>query len=193
MIDSPKYLKFKISGCCDGRALDRLRHRIDYLDDGLELIDYKSTLAVKLPNPDEIDLQIACITLHSLQRYRQSLQKLSLLYLWTGDKVSFEATPEHKHLVEAIVSELAFRLRIDDAWEATTGSRSDRYTYARYCAAVQDKPEPLPQMAKSFRYYAVGTKHLMIFDVAFGLHHHGGLSLTRDRPVHNSMVGNTHL
>jgi putative RecB family exonuclease len=51
-------LEFKISGRCDGRGANRLRHRIDYVEDGLELIDYKSTRAVKLPNPDEIDLQI---------------------------------------------------------------------------------------------------------------------------------------
>ncbi|MBW4639569.1 MAG: PD-(D/E)XK nuclease family protein [Gloeocapsa sp. UFS-A4-WI-NPMV-4B04] len=42
-------LEFVIAGRYD---------RIDYLEDGLELIDYKSTKEVKLPLPDEIDLQI---------------------------------------------------------------------------------------------------------------------------------------
>jgi putative RecB family exonuclease len=135
-------LEFKISGRCD---------RIDYVEDGLELIDYKSTREVKLPNPDEIDLQIGLYYLTLEQRYRQSLQKLSLVYLRTGDKVSFDATPEHKQLVEATISELAFRLRTDDMWEATTGEHCDRCTYARYCGAVQEKPEPLPETAKSSR------------------------------------------
>jgi putative RecB family exonuclease len=135
-------LEFKMTGRCD---------RIDYLDDGLELIDYKSTRAVKLPNPDEIDLQIGLYYLALEQRYRQSLQKLSLVYLRTGDKVSFDATPEHKQLVEATISELAFRLRTDDMWEATTGEHCDRCTYARYCGAVQEQPEPLPENAKSSR------------------------------------------
>jgi putative RecB family exonuclease len=79
------------------------------------------------------------------------LQKLSLVYLRAGDKVSFDATPEHKQLVEATISELAFRLRTDDMWEATTGEHCDRCTYARYCGAVQEKPEPLPENAKSSR------------------------------------------
>jgi putative RecB family exonuclease len=135
-------LEFKISGRCD---------RIDYVENGLELIDYKSTREIKLPNPDDIDLQIGLYYLALEQRYHQSLQKLSLLYLRPGEKVSFDATPEHKQLVEATISELAFKLRTDDLWEATTGEHCNRCTFARYCAAVQDHPEPLPDTAKSSR------------------------------------------
>jgi len=65
-----------------------LGDRIDYLEDGLELIDYKSTKEVKLPDPAEIDLQIGLYYLALEQRYRSCLQRLSLLYLRSGEKLS---------------------------------------------------------------------------------------------------------
>lgn len=135
-------LEFKIIGRYD---------RLDYTEDGLELLDYKSTKEVKLPIPAEIDLQIGLYYLALEQRYRQSLQSLSLLYLRTGEKVTFEATAEHKLLVESTVSELAWKLRTDEEWEATPGEQCDRCTYSRYCGAVQDHPEPLPNSTKTNR------------------------------------------
>jgi putative RecB family exonuclease len=97
-------LEFRISGRYD---------HLDYLEDGLELIDYKSTKEVKLPDPAEIDLQIGLYYLALEQRYRQSLKRLSLLYLRAGEKVSFDASAEHKQQVEATISELALQLRTD--------------------------------------------------------------------------------
>lgn len=125
--------------------------RLDYAGDGLELLDYKSTKEVKLPIPAEIDLQIGLYYLALEQRYRQSLRKLSLLYLRTGEKVSFEATAEQKLLVEATVSELAWKLRTDSQWEALPGEQCSSCTYSRYCSAVNDSPEPLPNNTKTNR------------------------------------------
>jgi putative RecB family exonuclease len=135
-------LEFAITGRYD---------RIDYLKDGLELIDYKSAKEVKLPAPDEIDLQIGLYYLALEQRYKQSLQQLSLLYLRSGEKFTFDATPKHKQLVESTIGELAFKLRTDDLWEANPGEHCERCTYSRYCAAIQDNPEPLPENAKTPR------------------------------------------
>ncbi len=135
-------LEFAIAGRYD---------RIDYLEDGLELIDYKSSKEVKLPLTDEIDLQIGLYYLALEQKYKQSLQQLSLLYLRTGEKFSFDATPKHKQLVEATIGELAFKLRTDDLWEAMPGEHCSRCTYSRYCGAVQENPEPLPENAKTPR------------------------------------------
>lgn len=135
-------LEFTIAGRYD---------RIDYFEDGLELVDYKSTKEVKLPNPDEIDLQIGLYYLTLEQRYGQSLQQLSLLYLRTGEKFSFDATPKHKQLIEATIGELAFKLLKDELWEAMPGEHCSRCTYSRYCGAVQDNPEPLPENAKTPR------------------------------------------
>jgi putative RecB family exonuclease len=135
-------LEFAIAGRYD---------RIDYLESGLELIDYKSSKEVKLPAPDEIDLQIGLYYLALEQRYKQSLQQLSLLYLRTGEKFTFDATPKHKQLVYATISELAFKLRTDELWEAMPGEHCSRCTYSRYCAAIQEYPEPLSENTKASR------------------------------------------
>nr|WP_199197368.1 PD-(D/E)XK nuclease family protein [Chroococcidiopsis sp. CCALA 051] len=107
-------LEFAIAGRYD---------RLDYLDNGLELIDYKSTKEIKLPKEDEIDLQIGLYYLALEQRYRQSLRKLSLIYLRTGEKVSFDATPEHKQLVETVIGKIAWQLRTDCDWEPQPGEQ----------------------------------------------------------------------
>ncbi|AFY91177.1 RecB family exonuclease [Chroococcidiopsis thermalis] len=133
-------LEFAIAGRYD---------RLDYLDGGLELIDYKSTKEVKLPKEDEIDLQIGLYYLALEQRYRQSLRKLSLIYLRTGEKVSFDATPEHKQLVEIVVGNIARQLRTDCEWQPKPGEQCERCTYSRYCSAVQDCPDPLPDDVRS--------------------------------------------
>lgn len=136
-------LEFKISGRYD---------RLDYLEDGLELIDYKSTKELRLPEPAEIDLQIGLYYLALSQRYRQSLKCLSLLYLRAGEKISFSASSEHKQQVEASVSKLALRLRTDSEWEPIPGEQCSRCTYSRYCRAIQDNPEPLPENTKTCRH-----------------------------------------
>ncbi len=133
-------LEFKVSGRYD---------RLDFLGDGLELIDYKSTKEVKLPPSDEIDLQIGLYYIALEQRYQSCLWQLSLLYLRTGEKIVFEASGEHKQQVEAIIGELAWRLRTDELWEAKTGEHCEACSFNRYCAAVQDQPEPLPQTANT--------------------------------------------
>jgi putative RecB family exonuclease len=122
--------------------------RIDFVDDGLELIDYKSAREIKLPDQEMIDLQIGLYYLALTQIYQQSLKYLSLLLLRTGEKVRFEATPYHQQQVQAMVAELAVRLRADQTWAPTPGRQCTRCAYARYCAAVQPTPAPLPTLPK---------------------------------------------
>jgi putative RecB family exonuclease len=133
-------LEFTITGRYD---------RIDFLPDGLELIDYKSARIVKLPDPEMIDLQIGLYYLALTQTYQQSLKYLSLLFLRTGEKVRFEATPNHQRQVEAAISELAMKLRTDQAWVPTPGRQCLRCGYARYCPAVNQAPMPLPTLQKT--------------------------------------------
>lgn len=132
-------LEFTLSGRYD---------RLDALEDGLELIDYKSSKEVDLGEPDEIDLQIGLYYLALEQRYKRSLKRMSLLYLRTGEKISFDATPDHRRRVEDMVAEIACQLRLDRRWPPFPGDQCDRCAYANYCSAVQAEPEPLPIEAK---------------------------------------------
>lgn len=122
--------------------------RIDSLEDGLELIDYKSAREVEAYESDEVDLQIGLYYLALEQRYRRRLKRLSLLYLRTGEKISFEATPEHRERVQSVVGDLALQLRHDQRWLPFPGDQCDRCAYARYCPGIHAEPEPLPQDAK---------------------------------------------
>lgn len=130
-------LEFVISGRYD---------RIDFLQDGgLELIDYKSSREVRLPDATEIDIQIGLYYLALEQTYRQSLQYLSLLFLRTGEKIRFKATGEHRKQVQTMIGDLAVRLRHDRGWEPTPGKQCDRCTFARYCPSVTVNPAPVPE------------------------------------------------
>lgn len=132
-------LEFTLSGRYD---------RLDYLGDGLELIDYKSTKDPEPLQSDEIDLQIGLYYLALEQRYHRTLKQLTILFLRTGQQVSFEVTPNHQRRVEDIIGELALRLRHDRDWVPFPGEQCDRCAYARYCPAIHPKPEPLPDDAK---------------------------------------------
>lgn len=132
-------LEFMLSGRYD---------RLDYLDDGLELIDYKSTKEREPVDADEVDLQIGLYYLALEQRYQKHLKRMSLIYLRTGDRVSYDATPDHRRYVESVISDLALQLRHDRRWQPFPGTQCDRCAYARYCPAIQAEPEPLPEEAK---------------------------------------------
>lgn len=122
--------------------------RLDWCEDGVELIDYKSARHVVLPEPAVIDLQLGLYYLALEQVYQQSLKRLSFIYLRTGEQISFEVTPELKRQLEGTIGELALQLRSEAGWEPTPGGHCDRCGYKRYCPAMQDKPEPLPGTAK---------------------------------------------
>jgi putative RecB family exonuclease len=118
--------------------------RLDLLADGLELIDYKSAKNPAAPAPDMIDLQLGLYYLALEQHYEKALRRMSLLYLRTGERVVYEATPDHKRQVEQVIGELALKLREEEEWQPKCGVQCGQCTYARYCPAIQKQPEPLP-------------------------------------------------
>lgn len=152
VIHKPLAVEGKIKACLPAHnvefTLTGRYDRLDLLDDGLELIDYKSTKEVKFFEPSQVDLQIGLYYLALEQTYQQSLRRLSLVYLRTGDKVSFEATPAHQQMVEETIKEIAMRLRTDCEWKPAPGEQCNRCSYSRYCPAIQEHPEPLPVEAK---------------------------------------------
>lgn len=135
-------LEFKITGRYD---------RLDWLDDGLELIDYKSSRKIPQFEPDEIDLQLGLYYLALEQRYKKSLQQMSLIYLQLGEPIVFEATPRHKRQAELTIGQLAVQLRTDQEWEPIPGHHCERCSYTGYCPAITDSPEPLPETAREQR------------------------------------------
>ncbi|MGG6295927.1 RecB family exonuclease [Leptolyngbya sp. AN02str] len=133
-------LEFTLSGRYD---------RLDYFEDGLELIDYKSTKDPDMQLSDEVDLQIGLYYLALEQRYQKSLKRLSLIHLRTAEKVSFDVTPDHRHQVESIISDLAMQLRYDRTWTPFPGDQCDRCAYGRYCSAMHPDPDPIPDEARA--------------------------------------------
>jgi putative RecB family exonuclease len=121
--------------------------RLDFLRDGLELIDYKSSREVHLPDASEIDVQIGLYYLALEQTYHQSLTYMSLLFLRTGQKVCFRATEAHREQVLTMIADLAVHLRSNRKWNPSPGDQCDRCTFARYCPAINSHPDPLPKTA----------------------------------------------
>jgi putative RecB family exonuclease len=119
--------------------------RIDFIPQGLELIDYKSSREVKLPDVSEMDIQVGLYYLALQQTYQKSLKYLSLLFLRTGEKIRFEATPDHREQVQCMIGDLAVRLRHDRAWEPRPSKQCDRCAYARYCPAISTNPCAVPK------------------------------------------------
>lgn len=130
-----KNLEFQVIGHYD---------RIDFLPDGLELIDYKSTKVVSLPSETDLDLQIGLYYLALEKTYQQRLQYLSLLFLRTGEKVRYRATQRHKRLAQRTIAQLANQLRYAESWQANPGEHCSQCSYSRYCAAVNREANPLP-------------------------------------------------
>ena len=122
--------------------------RLDWFEDGLELIDYKLARPLSPPEPERIDLQLGLYAIALEQLYGKSLRRLSLIYLRAGEKLSWDATPEQRQLVREAVETLARQLRADETWEPRDGKHCDRCAYTRYCPAVCDAPEPLPASAQ---------------------------------------------
>jgi len=73
---------------------------------------------------------------------------LSFIYLRTGERISFEVTPELKGQLKDTIGELALSLRADAQWEPAPGEQCNPCGYKRYCPAIEDKPEQLPETAK---------------------------------------------
>ena len=65
------------------------------------------------------------------QVYRQSLKKLTLIFLRAGESLSFDVTQAHQEQVQQLISGLALRLRNDSEWEPSPGEhcglRRDNY------------------------------------------------------------------
>lgn len=135
-------IEFKLVGRYD---------RIDFIGGGLELIDYKSAKSPKLPSSEEIDLQLGLYYLALEQRYERSLQKMTLLFLRTGDRISYEVNETHKQQVQAVVSELAQRLREENEWQTQCGDHCRSCGYTQHCPAFGSQVEAVVAMPQKLQ------------------------------------------
>jgi putative RecB family exonuclease len=123
--------------------------RLDNTDGNLELIDYKTTKSITVP--DSVDVQLGLYYLALQQVYQQNLKRLTLIFLRAGESQSFDVTEAHQEQVQQLISDLALRLRDDSEWEPIAGDHCKRCTYQKHCGAVCDRPEPLPEGVRSVR------------------------------------------
>jgi putative RecB family exonuclease len=122
--------------------------RLDLLEDGLELIDYKSSKELEERSLSETNLQLGLYYLALEQKYAKSLKRLKLIFLRINKEICYEVTPDHKQEVQTLISNLALRLRTDQTWEPAPTEHCLKCGYARYCPAMQSHPDPLPEAAK---------------------------------------------
>ncbi|MGG6264179.1 RecB family exonuclease [Leptolyngbya sp. AN03gr2] len=125
--------------------------RLDWLEEGLALIDYKSSQNLPTLDPQEVDMQLGLYALALQQRYQQALKQMTLIHLRTGQMFEFQAGEVQIQQVRAKLSELAVKLRDGEIWEARPGEYCNRCAYTTHCSAVTDAPEPLPEQARSVR------------------------------------------
>lgn len=123
--------------------------RIDYLEDGLELIDYKSAQMATVPERAEMDVQLGLYSLALEQTYGQSLKYVSLLFLRSGEKVRYWASDRQKRKVVRVLKDLAWQVRHEsDRWDAKPGKQCGGCSYSQYCIAVNQTPKPEPSGTK---------------------------------------------
>lgn len=117
--------------------------RLDYISSGLELIDYKTTVDTSPPDPVNIQLGVYDELLQQI--YGEALTKLSLIYMRTGEKYSYDVTPEHRQESRKLIEQLALQLRCDEEWQPKKGHHCNICTSRKHCDLVTEKPEPLPK------------------------------------------------
>lgn len=128
-------IEFKLSGRYD---------RLDWCDDGLELIDYKSGKLSRPPAAATIDVQMGLYYLALEQHYQKALKRLTLIYLRTGEVMHYEIGPPQKQRVEALIQALALELLHDRQWGAKTGGHCDQCAFRQHCPAVTPEPVEIP-------------------------------------------------
>jgi putative RecB family exonuclease len=130
-------------------ALEGRYDRLDQLDGSLELIDYKTTK--NAATPDSMDVQLGLYSIALEQVYQQSLKRVTLIFLRTGETLSFDVNDAHREAVRSLIADLATKLWADDEWMPKVGGHCDRCGFAKYCAAKTPKPEPLPEGGRKLK------------------------------------------
>lgn len=152
-LQKPVAVEGKIQGCLqiDGIEFDLTGRydRLDWFEDGLALVDYKSAKSPQVPAPHTVDVQLGLYALALEQHYQHSLKQVSLVFLRTGQVVTYPVTDNHQANVRYLIQDLALRLHVDQDWTPCTGTHCKGCSYKAYCPAVSPEPAPLPSEIQS--------------------------------------------
>ncbi|BAD78780.1 unknown protein [Synechococcus elongatus PCC 6301] len=118
--------------------------RLDLEEDGLHLVDYKSSQRFDPPSSSQIDVQLGLYQLALEPRFGP-LRSLNWFHLRSGQIYRYNCTEEQRQTVLAQISELARQIRSDQQWQPQVGEQCRSCSYRRFCPAVNAQAEPLPE------------------------------------------------
>ena len=116
--------------------------RLDMKEGSLTLIDYKG--GAPPTNPVDLDLQLGFYDWILEGIYQKSLQEWQLIYLKTGDSISYLVTEEHRDIIRQLIRNLAQSINGDDEWLPCRGDQCKSCNYKRFCSDWYPEPDPLP-------------------------------------------------
>ena len=123
--------------------------RLDYVEDGLDLFEFKT--GKNTAPPDQVDVRLGVYSMALQQVYQKVLKRVSLVFLRSRETLSYEVDGSHREQVQSLIADLALKLRNDDEWEPNPGGHCERCGFAKYCPAKTEKPEPLPDTGRKQR------------------------------------------
>ena len=123
--------------------------RLDFVEDGLGLSEFKSGKNKSVP--DQVDVRLGVYSIALEQTYQQALKWVSLVFLRSQQTLTYEVNSSHREQVQALIANLALKLRNDNKWEPNPGQHCERCGFAKYCPAKTETPEPLPETGRKQR------------------------------------------
>ena len=117
--------------------------RLDMKDGRLTLIDYKGGAPGR--DPVDLDLQLGFYDWILESTYQKSLKEWQIIYLKTGERVSYLVTEEHRDIIRQLIRNLASAIKGDEVWTPCRGDQCKACNYKRFCSDWYPEPDPIPE------------------------------------------------
>ena len=117
--------------------------RLDMTEGRLTLIDYKSGSPPR--SLDDLDLQLGFYDWILEGIYQHSLTEWQLIYLKTGELISYPVTDEHRAMSRELMANLAQAIKSDQEWTPCPGDHCDKCSFKIHCPVWNSEPIPLPE------------------------------------------------
>ncbi len=116
--------------------------RLDMKEGKLTLIDYKGGAPGK--EPVDLDLQLGFYDWILEGIYQKSLKEWQIIYLKSGERVSYLVTEGHREIIRQLIGDLARSIKGDEVWSPCRGDQCKSCNYKRFCSDWYPEPDPLP-------------------------------------------------